>query len=247
MKLSYSKMQCYKDCRRMYELKYIYGVHPTEQPQPLQDGLSYHEGVEKLISKKNVEIPHTKIGSMLYAFQKHIELPKCDIKTEQPFCIDIGNHQLVGRFDGLGDSFVLEHKTTSSNIDGAYWQQAERSEQILTYCLASGNTEVLYTACKKPTIRQKKNETEEEFFDRCCEWYAEKDAKIGQIFLYKTPLQIERYADILKSTADEIEKCNLFYKNCGHCMKWGRLCEYAPICEEYDPKQDYVGFERKDD
>lgn len=247
MKVSYSKMQCFKDCRRMYELKYIYGVYPTQQPQTLQDGLSYHEGIEKLINNADVEIPHNKIGSMIYAFKKHIELPKCQIKTEQPFIIDVGMHQLVGRFDGLGDDFVLEHKTTSSNIDGAYWQQAERSEQVLTYCLASGYAEVLYTACKKPTIRQKKNETEEEYFDRCCEWYDDNYTKIGQQILYKSPLQIERYADILERTADEMEKCNLFYKNCQHCMKWGRLCEYAPICEEYNPKQDYIGFERKEE
>ena len=247
MKVSYSKMQCFKDCRRMYELKYIYGVRPVQQPQTLQDGLSYHEGIERLINNTDVEIPHSKIGSMIYAFKQHITLPDCQIKTEQPFLVDVGKHQLVGRFDGLGDGFVLEHKTTSSNIDGAYWQQAERSEQVLTYCLASGHTEVLYTACKKPTIRQKKNETEEEYFYRCCEWYDDNDTKIGQQTLYKMPLQIERYADILERTADEMESCNLFYKNCGHCMKWGRLCEYAPICEEYDPKQDYVDFERKEE
>ena len=39
--------------------------------------------------------------------------------------------------------------------------------------LLTGMRKVWYTVCRKPTIRQKKNETDEEFFGRMVAWYDE--------------------------------------------------------------------------
>ena len=113
--------------------------------------------------------------------------------------------------------------------------------------LAYGVRKAYYTVCKSPSIRQKNNETEEEFFKRCCEWYDEDtDSKITMREIYHTEEEINNFAREQALTIKEMSDCNLFYRNRGYCYKWGKMCEYAPVCEHYDKEQEYIGFERRE-
>ena len=113
--------------------------------------------------------------------------------------------------------------------------------------LMTGAREIYYTVCRKPTIRQKKDETEDEFFDRMVEWYdQDTESKIRLLRISRTDEEIERFLDAVEKMACEINHTDHFYRNTNHCRHWGRMCEYAPICMNYDPGQEYIGFTKED-
>ena len=48
------------------------------------------------------------------------------------------------------------------------------------------------------------------------------------------------------STMKKAEIIGEFYRNCSHCFRWGRRCEYASICLNFDPEQEYIEFTRRE-
>lgn len=249
MKLSNSGIQCFKSCRRAYELRYIENVYPLTSPETLVRGKGYHEKVEALLKGESFDWDDPKTDAMAMAFEKYV-MPKIGKveAVEEWFEKPVGNHTIIGRCDGrLSDGRLIEHKTTSSALDEAYVSGLQNDEQILTYMWAYGVNNILYTVCRTPTIRLCKNETEEEFRHRCLDWYSEDtEQKIGTINVYRSPEEITEFDEALKLMVDEIEHCHNYYRVPSHCMKWNRPCEYASICRNYDPQMEYVGFERRE-
>lgn len=249
MKLSNSGIQLFKSCRRAYELKYIEGVYPITSPEVLQRGSSYHEKLESVLKGEPFEFSDPKTDAMVLAFEKYV-LPKLGKveAVEEWFEKPVGAHSIIGRCDGrLANGMILEHKTTSASLDEAYVAGLQNDEQILTYMWAYGVNNIVYTVCRTPTIRLKQNETEDEFRERCLDWYGEDtEQKIGTINVYRSPEEIAEFDESLKLMVDEIEHCHNYYRVPSHCMKWNRPCEYASICRNYDPQMEYVGFERRE-
>ena len=258
MNISASKVKLYKACKRAYFFRYIEGLVPVETAQPLVDGSNYHAMLEQLYKEgwyqADVE-NNPKIAAMAMAYEKYI-YPKFYVENaEQEFEYKLTkNVTLVGRFDGIAeDGLVVEHKTTSCDVDDEYIYNLQWDEQILTYMLVSGRNEMYYTVCKKPTIRQKQNETAEEYYERCCAWYAEEtDKKIRVIKVTRSKKEIENYKKELVFLANKMKEDEMdeeeatFYRNCSHCKAYGRKCEYASICLDYDPKLEYVEFRHKE-
>ena len=85
---------------------------------------------------------------------------------------------VAGKIDGLAiltdDRLALvEHKTTSDSVapDSDYWLRLRGNLQIMQYVLAARAlgwdvATIIYDVAKKPAIRQKQNETPEQFGDR---------------------------------------------------------------------------------
>lgn len=269
MKLSASKIKCYKSCKRAYFFKYIEELVPVQDAEPLVAGKTYHSMIENLYKTGGVEVDvenNPKISAMAKAYEKYIYPKFSVVETEKEFEFNFSEYiSLVGRFDGIAeDGCVVEHKTTSQDIDEEYIYNLQWDEQILTYMLASGKNEIYYTVCKKPTIRQKQNETAEEYYERCCAWYAEDtDKKIRVIKVTRNEKEVQEHKALLRHMAsimfvDEEDykflkehgdtSCeNIFYRNCSNCTAYGRKCEYASICLDYDPKLEYVEFKKKED
>ena len=262
MKTSNSAIQTFKSCRRLYELKYIHNLEPVETADALKTGISYHEGVEWLLKEwldyhvgtPSIQIEDPKVKAMVMAFNFYI-IPKLTamgvkpVDTEEWFSYETeSGHVIVGRVDGkMTGNIVIEHKTTSSPVDGAYFQKLEFDEQIPTYMLAFNADTILYTVCQKPTIRQKKNESDEDFFKRCCDWYDEDtESKINVIELKKSWDELETFKVEQDAIVTEMENCKLFYRNPSNCSKWGRMCEYASVCMNYDPEKEYIQFKRRE-
>lgn len=249
MKLSISRIKLFKSCRRAYELKYVHGLEPVEKAESLQTGTSYHEKLEQLYTDGSFDIDMTKESAMACAYQKYI-YPKFKCHKAEAWCEYklMSGDILVGRVDGIADDGrLVEHKTTSAEITEEYEYNLQWDEQILAYMLMTGAREIYYTVCRKPTIRQKKDETEDEFFDRMVEWYdTETESKIRLLRISRTDEEIERFLDAVEKMACEINHTDHFYRNTNHCRHWGRMCEYAPICMNYDPGQEYIGFTKED-
>ena len=135
-----------------------------------------------------------------------------------------------------------------------YEYNLQWDEQILAYMLLTGKRKVWYTVCRKPTIRQKKDETEEEFFRRMVEWYDEDtENKIRLFEIARTDEEVNQFRLELIKMFNEIafaeeQKNHIalaaspFYRNTCHCGMWGRRCEYSSVCLHYDPNQEYIEF-----
>jgi hypothetical protein len=148
----------------------------------------------------------------------------------------------------MSGNVLIEHKTTSGLIDGAYYQRLELDEQIPTYMLAFGARRILYTVCSVPSIRQKKDESDDDFYARCVAWYeVDTESKINVVEITKSEEELAEFKIEQDEIVTEMERCRLFYRNPSHCTKWGRMCEYASVCMNYDPNRDYVGFKRRDE
>ena len=264
MKISASKVKCYKSCKRAYYFRYVEELVPVETAQPLVDGSNYHSMLEQLYKEGwyQADIENNpKIAAMAAAYEKYI-YPQFKVKAaEEWFEYNLSDDvQLVGRFDGIAeDGLLVEHKTTSHDVDDEYIYNLQWDEQILTYMLVSGKNEMYYTVCKKPTIRQKQTETAEEYYERCCAWYAEDtDKKIRVIKVTRNEKEVQEHKAALEYIAveigydEDVRKCKLckdsivYYRNCSNCTAYGRKCEYASICLDYDPKLEYVEFKKKE-
>lgn len=251
MKASNSGIQTFKACRRLYELKYKYGLEPVQTADALKRGLKYHDLVEGLLNGESRfrDCDDPKVKAMATAFQMYI-MPEIEAEaTEEWFSYKTkSGHEIVGRIDGrTAQNEVIEHKTTSGEIDGNYFAKLEMDEQIPTYMLACGSNSIWYTVCSTPTIRQKKNESDEDFYMRCVIWFAENtESKISCVKIFRDNEALDRFAEEQDAIVTEMENCKLFYRNPSNCNKCGRLCEYAPVCMNYDPDKEYIQFKRRE-
>lgn len=251
MKLSASLVKCYKSCRRKYELRYIEELKPVTKSQALTDGTNYHEAIEEFYESKTIlnDMEQPKLSAMVWAYAEYIAPEIGEVKTaEEWFEYKLTEqHSIVGRNDAITkNGTAVEHKTTSNDIDEEYLFALQWDEQILTYMLATGINEMFYTVIKKPTIRQKQNETAEEYYERCKEWYAtDTELKARLIKVTRSKDEIEEHRKNLIIIADEIENQKHFYRNPTACTCYNRRCEYAQVCLNYNPQLNYVEFEKK--
>ena len=250
MNISISKLRLFKSCRRAYEFRYVEKLNPIRTSEALQTGLSYHEKLESLYKDGTFdESDLSKTSAMASAYKKYI-YPEFEVKlVEEWFEYELSKrHTLIGRIDGLVEgNAILEHKTTSMNLD-AYEFDLEWDEQILAYMLACGTNRMVYTMVRKPTIRQKKDEADEDFYQRMVEWYDDDTySKIRFTTVMRTENEIADFKKHLVQMCDEMERAEdlgLLYKNPAYCHHWNTMCEYAQICNDYDLDKVYVNFER---
>lgn len=257
MKISVSSLKLFEACRMAYRFKYIEGLEPVQKADALQIGTNYHELLEYLYKNGTLEgagQENSKELAMAVAYQKYI-YPKFHVKqAEEWFEYSYAlNDMLVGRVDGVADDeHLVEHKTTGVDDLEKYEYDLQWDEQILAYMLGYGVRRMWYTVIRKPTIRQRKNETEEEFFNRMVEWYDEEtESKIRLIEITKTDEEVERFrkhllalTGMMSEAVHDQDRC--IYRNTSHCNCWGRRCEYSSICLNYDPNQKYVEFIKKE-
>jgi hypothetical protein len=236
----------------MYEIGYLDGLVPDVTPEALEVGRKYHQYVEMAI--KGLPIPHdlSREEAMAVTFRDRVlpVLPP-DMETEKWLSGTLLSWELTGRMDAYSESehAVIEHKTTSLNLDGEYAESLMHDEQALMYCLLSGTRKYVRDAIRKPTIRRKSKETEAEFFARMLEWYAEDpDEKVRVFRVEFSPADICSFSDSLGSLIGEVENIGYFWRNRAHCSCFGSKCAYAPLCHEKISRDSaYAGFHWKEE
>lgn len=263
MQVSISKIKTFKSCRRMYELKYVEGLRPIQKAEALEIGSNYHALLEQLNNTGAIteyDDEYSKELAMAKAYEKYIYPQFKVMAAEQTLELDLGDGDtLIGIVDGIAaDGHIVEHKTTGSEITEQYEYNLLWDEQILAYMFLTGKRKVWYTVCRKPNIRQKQNESDQEFYERMVAWYdTDTDTKIRLLEIERTDAEVEQFKSDLDAicyeikTAEHTEKHRVtsaspFYKNTCHCNMWGRRCEYSSICLNYDPNQQYIEFEKGD-
>lgn len=259
MRFSISRIKAFKSCRRLFELKYLEHLEPAQKPEALEVGSNYHKLLEQLNSgvhlagNPDFDGDYSKELAMARAYE-HFIYPKFHVlEAEKYLEYDLGGgDMLIGIADGIAeDNTIVEHKTTGSEITEEYEYGLQWDEQILAYMLMTGARKVWYTVCRKPTIRIKKDETDEEFFYRMLDWYeVDTDSKIRLLEITRTDAEVETFRQELDQMRETINACVAnrdnnplnFYRNTCHCSMYGRRCEYSSICLHYDPELPYVEF-----
>lgn len=246
---SVSRLKTYKACPRAYYLKYVEGLEPIQKASALETGSSYHELIEQMYNNNGeFDQSYTKECAMATAYRKYI-YPEVGIMTTEAWMRrDIGRNTLIGRVDGLdAQGLVVEHKTTSGSIGADYEYNLLWDEQILAYMYLSGCRKIRYTVCRKPTIRQKLSESDEEFFNRMVEWYdTDTENEIRTFIVERSDEEVEQFVVEFDNTCKIIDSNPYMYRNTCHCNTWGRRCEYSSVCLNYDPNQQYVEFTKGD-
>lgn len=247
-----SQINSFKNCRRKFWFSYRELLKPTKESEALVTGSSYHAKVEEILKTGNFTESMDSTDAMARAFMKYI-LPKLpnDVKPEIEFRYRLSRGiYLRGKIDGISSKCLIEHKTTSSKVDDKYLYRVNfMNDQVSNYLIATGqNVPILYTVIQKPTIKLRKNETLEDYIQRCEEWYeTDTDTKINVFKVYRTDEELLAKKEELLRFAKEIKKTdkdNFFYRNDQACMILG--CEFSSICNSYNCAEDLVDFYKKE-
>ena len=241
--LTASMISSYKKCPRHYELEYIHELKPLVVSEALNVGTSYHANVEKILKHEGYD--HEGLsGKMAEAFERFIDWENWEAKPEEEFKVRLARGlYLKGKLDALtADGIPVEHKTTGQYSLEKYIDHLAYDDQIAIYMLATGSKRAIYTIMQKPTIRQSKNESEDEYLNRVSEWYSPEHVKSVNVVRSAGELEAKRQEIIY--IARQIRQTKMFWKNPNTCAI--TPCPYASICLNYEPEMQVIGFEKKE-
>lgn len=253
---SHSRISCFKQCPKLYEFKYLKHLFPIKGNDNFYLGGLVHKGIElgssyqlnKYIEETNRPFTEKEetgnvlaLGMVEAYFNKfgNSEL----IKHEVHFEVDLNGRKLQGYIDGIIDTpegYWLMELKTASQINKEYMDKLEFNDQISTYYYVILNNliqdfvldkpllGIKYRIIKKPAIRQKINETVDEFRNRLIEKLSEEDY-ITETILNRTDEEIEEHVLDIIHDIDTIEKTERFTKSLCSCTTYGR-CPYMSIC-----------------
>lgn len=182
------------------------------------------------------------------------------VEAEGAFKIDLpggwtyhGKTDLVVREKKTKKLKLVEHKT-AGKLDVAYIAKLPLDNQILGY--AWGKTMqkmplegVIYNVTKKPLIRQRQNESINEFYRRVEQEYTDRPEE----YFYRESLtfgrqDIDQFSDELKQFTREIDKAHdeeFFYKNPSQCTAMG-VCAFMKLCTDGVTKENLMLYRVKD-
>lgn len=160
-----------------------------------------------------------------------------------------------GRVDGLvlmkkddmgfkaGDLLLMEHKT-ASKVDEGYFERLQLDSQIRLYAIYLGRelgTQIagcLFNVILKPTIRQRKNESEEEYAKRLrleMNW----PEQYYRRYLHFPELRLQEIQKELwdaKNIVAKARQAGIYTMNTNACFDFHRKCDYWDLCSSQDPE-----------
>jgi len=138
--------------------------------------------------------------------------------------------------DGRDGIIIVDHKT-AQNIGGDYIDRVQHNAQLYGYSVAAERvfgkkcTSLFMNVICKPTIRLKKNESEEDFYQRMLDWYGpdkflRQQITIDKRFLHTVKRDLwERGQQIRFSDYHDY-----FPRNTNSCHLYNSVCPYFRLC-----------------
>lgn len=254
MKFSHSRINCYKTCPKQFDYKYNKHLCKIDgDSNSLIMGSAFHRGIElgdvgkleqeldnntDFLSEDN-ETNKVIVLAMVEAFfNKFPHHNEGDIQHEVKIETTFGNHPFIMYADAIidePDGIILREYKTASRIDSTYLDKLEFNDQISRYCLAIEKEfnkpvkRIEYYIAKKPLLRQKKDETLEQFRNRLVEKITEDEESIIYVELTRTREQLDEELSDLVYDMDVIEKTTHYTKNLSACSCYG-VCPYLELC-----------------
>lgn len=176
----------------------------------------------------------------VFAAEKEFSVPIIEGRIEY-----VGQIDLVVEYDGR--LWLVEHKT-AGRLDRNYVERLALDTQITGYSIGAKHVfkeniaGIIYNVAKKPQIRQRKDETPDEFAQRIEEDYLARP----EFYFYREELlrdkstigeykaEIAEVAadieDVVAATQkDPVKAMPRYYRNTDHCTARGQ-CPYMAIC-----------------
>lgn len=169
-----------------------------------------------------------------YEFKIPIVNPKTKAKSR--------TFVLAGKVDAItqidGQYWLIEYKT-ASQINADYFNRLDLDEQISLYMYAVQRAMnikpvgIIYRVLRKPTIKQRKNETVEQFCSRLEEDYINRpDFYFFEGKFYRDEVATKQFErELWAFTKQKLYETNnnIHYKNASRCLDFG-ACEYFALC-----------------
>lgn len=239
MKLSFSKVDSFKQCPFKWKLKYIDKLDTIpnwdDPANPLIVGTAIHHGIEngvdEAIREYLMSYPIITDGHIEEVMKLKTLIPKVKelISDTAEFEVTLDDEgRFIGYIDYLDreNSILLDFKYTSEkNLKEKYL----KSSQIHLYKwylkeLTGYEVEKIgYLFIPKISIRQKKTETQLQFRQRLEDELSKAEPRIE--FVEYSQKKVDEFF----RTAKEIEQTEEFPKNQSKLCDW---CEYQRFCEE---------------
>lgn len=214
--------------------------------------LAETQGVYAATQEEASELETMRItaDSMLTGYAK--ALPPLDlIQTEIPFDLTLRNPAtrrcspkfiLAGKVDGLAKRntgiYLVEYKTASV-IDRQYVERLALDSQVTLYIYALQRLMdrridgVIYRVLRKPSIRQRQNESITQFQDRLVEDYLKRpEWYFYEELLFRSQEDIQEFEKELWQVAQDLKdtmNSGRWYRNTSRCSDYG-LCTYSHLC-----------------
>ena len=260
MKISYSRLNCYRSCPRLYWWRFVQNLVPKKDPVPLIVGRAAHAGLAAHYSNKSpdqyIEESFKEVREQaswlqeelenLAAQERYVKQILVEYKKrwgKEPFTIlapevegsiPLGDHQFYFRTDGLiswkAKPWLLEHKTTGQ-MGAMFFKKFRMDGQITAYCHC-----VWKTLGDRPVgalinaIRKSRK-------------LAALDTEFARDVVMRNEAQLTEYMAQAKAQLYVMEFVLKEHKNDKHhwlmntaqCIAWNRECDFLELCYKETP------------
>jgi hypothetical protein len=274
MSTSHTELTTFRRCPREHFFSYILYREPVATPKPLEIGKRVDlalktvmlGGVPDLSSLEPME--QALVIGWTARWRGTLEVERVDV----PFKVRLGSVEVVGEIDAIGilrspsagigavgRRVLIECKTTSEDISpgSGYWKRVTQIDVQATIYLAAarelGLAEpfLLWDVLRKPTHRQKVNETDNAFAARVLGEISEDLSRYYQrceIVRHDeehaaSVRDIEGIVHLMQVTRTQLREAP---RNVDACMKFGRPCPYLPCCDGETTIDDPIRYKKKE-
>ena len=169
------------------------------------------------------------------------------VAIEKEWSLKAGGRAYVGKSDGImlhvgyGGHFLYELKTSGATNRETYKHNLELNRQIdgnLLAMIDSGIKPlgVVYDIMFKPALRLRKDETEDQLFERIAEEYKSFPFKyFERVMVFRSEKDLDEFELDLSAQFRALRSSidgQRFYRNTNSCEKYGKLCPYFNLCME---------------
>lgn len=233
--VTWSSLSCFQACPRRYHWRYERMLRPraADEAEPLVFGAEIHSQLERFWRGEPMRPSVEGLADALlsgYAARRHL------IQGAQPevqFEVRIRGQRdvrLQGKVDVLiPGSCIIEHKTTSNDLspEGEYMQALAMDGQVSTYLYATGLRYCWYDVIRKPRLRKKQDESQEQFYARVRANLDDSYYALSEVV--RTDDDIARWVETMQATVRAIRRKDR-PQHPQRCFDWFRACDYWPIC-----------------
>ena len=256
--LSHSSMENYVACRRRFYYSFFLGLQNAQKKAPLYVGSACHEVLELVhastvypdvremfIQRYMPDDPYADYdmsnsviaASALMQVYVESELNRPKGETEVQWVLD--DPPMIGYVDMVEGKAGFEWKIASKPD---YYTKYTMEEQLCTYFLGIPELEKMHTRILiKPKLRRGKNESTEEYEERCKDdirrrpsHYLHEDTYYRHEFDIPECLRKVKYvhAEIMRLLNSDDTIMESFYQNKNVCLS-PFACDYLSICQAH--------------
>lgn len=250
---SYSRLTTLRRCPKLFEYQYIHRRMAMQTDDSLTFGTAVHNALNALYTSGSIPpvLGDTQDDILLRAvltnYAEHYDMrdqftvESCEERLVQKLFFGLPDRFLtildLVVLDERGDRWLVEHKTTSGEIDTDQirWQSKAFDLQTQLYMRAlqtAGRPAkgVVFNLIRRPMIRRKKAETLEEFAHRAALTCS------GEEYFQRFHVQhidddtLEQRISLLLAQHDACTQAKRWPHNEASCWAFGRECDFAQVC-----------------